>query len=68
MQQTYTQSVNLEQIKAKHPFPWMEQRFGGNIRMVDANGSEVILFELTALASIVTISIANSDKKTAKES
>lgn len=60
MNHQYQQSQNIEQIRARHPFPWREQRRGPQVRMVDANGAEVILFELTALAAICTHMIANT--------
>lgn len=43
----------------KHPFPWKELIHpNGLVQMVDANGYEVALFELIALAKIITSSFA----------
>lgn len=55
---TYQQSGSIQEIQQKHPFPWREQRAGGLVRMVDANSREVVLFEITALATIVTRQLA----------
>lgn len=60
MPEQYQQSQTIEQIQAKHPFPWREQRSGPLIRMVDAKGIEVVLFEMTALCRIVTRSQATA--------
>lgn len=55
---SYVQSKTLAEIEARHPFPWQESRAdtmsGVDVKMFDANGEEVILFELTALARIIS--------------
>lgn len=55
---SYVQSKTVSEVSARHPFPWREQRastaMGAMVRMVDANGVEVGIFEITALCSIVT--------------
>lgn len=60
---SYEQSTTLAQIKAKHPFPWREQRYHNLVRMVDANDQEVILFEMTALCALFTRSIAAAEQQ-----
>jgi hypothetical protein len=58
---SYEQSTTISEVAAKHPFPWREQRArtpaGALVRMVDANGVEVGILEMTALCSIVTAQV-----------
>lgn len=63
----YQQSRTLAEIKAKHPFPWKEQRYANLVRLVDATGAEVVLFEITALATIVSRSIAQQEAASAQQ-
>lgn len=69
---SYVQSTTMAEIEARHPFPWQETRFdtydGVEVKVFDARGEEVIIFELTALARIVTRSIVASRSKKAEES
>ena len=58
--QQYQQSQTIEAINKLHPFPWREQRAGQFVRRVDANSNEVILFEITALATLASIHFSKS--------
>jgi hypothetical protein len=64
---TYQQSTTVAEVKAKHPFPWIEQRLvspgGVIVRMLDAEGKEVQLFEMTALCALVSQSLHTRDSK-----
>lgn len=66
----YVQSATLAQVEAKHPFPWREETMvgprGGLLRMVDAAGQEVNLFELTALAKLFTSMVVQSRQRSAE--
>lgn len=62
---TYQQSTTIAEVRAKHPFPWTEQRMtnaaGGFVRMVDATSNEVMLFEITALCRILSLALSSRD-------
>lgn len=64
---TYQQSTTVAEVKAKHPFPWIEQRMatpsGLIVRMLDAEGKEVQLFEMTALCALISQSLHARDSK-----
>lgn len=54
----------IKQIREKHPFPWRELVHpNGIVQMVDANGYEVALFDLTGLAVIITNAWATQTPK-----
>lgn len=63
----YQQSRSLVEVRAKHPFPWIEQRgtgaFGGIVRLIDADGVEVNLFEITALCRLYTQEVESQVSK-----
>lgn len=62
-------STSINEVKARHPFPWTEQQIahpGGVLfRMIDATGREVSLLELVSFASIATASLAAHEAKSA---
>ncbi|KVH05386.1 hypothetical protein WS84_28030 [Burkholderia anthina] len=54
-------TITLNEIRAASPFPWVTQvNFNGmgGVRMLDATGKEVPLLNITALAGILTTTLA----------
>lgn len=61
-----THSEKLKEIRARSPFPWRDAIHpSGLIKMFDANGAEVALFDIIALSIISTITLASQPAKEA---
>lgn len=64
---SYQQSRTLAEVQAKHPFPWSEQRAktgaGVLVRLIDANGVEVGILEMTALCLIASKAVARKQQR-----
>ena len=63
----YTPSASLQEMKQRFPFPWREERVmvPGSlvVRLIDAQGREVPIFEMTALCRLVTEAQASRDQQ-----
>lgn len=56
------ETVTVEQVKGKHPFPWSEEinyDGAGTTRVLDARGFEVGLLSVIALATLTSQGRAN---------
>lgn len=57
----------MKEIRDKHPYPWQERWHpNGLVQLIDANGNEVSLKDITTFCTIVTATMWNATQATTK--